>query len=201
MENEMNLEKYEGLIFDLDGTLIQSMESHCEAWIQTCRKHHIPLDAEWFNERGGIPSRKISKEIVEMFDLNASAEEITLDKVSIYERIAKPAELNSEIYNILKTLHKTKKTAIGTGGQAKHAYANLQANDILSMIDAIVTSEDVTNHKPYPDTFLVAAEKIGVDPKKCVVFEDTMIGKQAAHAAGMDCYLVTNGKISNFFPV
>ncbi|GAM66374.1 phosphatase yqaB [Vibrio sp. JCM 19236] len=63
-----------------------------------------------------------------------------------------------------------------------------------------MTATEVENHKPFPDTFLLAAEQMNIQPKDCVVFEDTLLGLQAAHAAGMDCYLVTE-KGFEFRPV
>ncbi len=62
---------------------------------------------------------------------------------------------------------------------------------MLDKLDALVTATDVENHKPHPQTFLKACEQIGLTPQECVVFEDTELGKQAAHAGGMDCIMVT----------
>ncbi len=64
----------------------------------------------------------------------------------------------------------------------------------------VVTATDVEKHKPEPETFLMAAEKMGLEPTDCVVFEDTALGKQAAHAAGMDCIMVTSEGLS-FHPL
>lgn len=68
------------------------------------------------------------------------------------------------------------------------------------MIRTIVTSDDVENHKPNPDTFLKVARQLELDPTDCVVFEDTIIGQYAATAAGMDCYMVEDGRITQFVP-
>jgi HAD superfamily hydrolase (TIGR01509 family) len=62
-----------------------------------------------------------------------------------------------------------------------------------------VTATDVSNHKPNPDTFLLAAEKLKLKPQNCVVFEDTNLGKQAAHRAGMDCIMVEGDNLV-FYP-
>ncbi|MEZ9436920.1 HAD-IA family hydrolase, partial [Vibrio atlanticus] len=72
--------------------------------------------------------------------------------------------------------------------------------DILSKLDILVTATDVKNHKPNPDTFLAACFGMGLQPKQCVVFEDTHLGKQAAHAANMDCILVVEGNTLEFYP-
>lgn len=68
------------------------------------------------------------------------------------------------------------------------------------MIRTIVTSDDVENHKPNPDTFLKVASQLELEPSDCVVFEDTIMGQHAATSAGMDCYMVENGQITKFVP-
>ncbi|MEF1340281.1 HAD-IA family hydrolase, partial [Vibrio rotiferianus] len=70
---------------------------------------------------------------------------------------------------------------------------------ILKKLNAVVTATDVENHKPFPDTFLMAADQLGLGAEECVVFEDTELGKKAAHAAGMDCVMV-EGKGLKFYP-
>ncbi|MCG3724068.1 HAD-IA family hydrolase [Vibrio cincinnatiensis] len=58
-------------------------------------------------------------------------------------------------------------------------------------LDALVTATDVANHKPHPETFLRACELLNLSPQECIVFEDTALGMQAAHAGGIDCVMVT----------
>lgn len=75
----------------------------------------------------------------------------------------------------------------------------LESKGVVSLFDTIVTSTDVINYKPEPDTFLLAAERLNIPPAKCIVFEDSELGKQAAHAAGMDCLMVI-GEQLEFYP-
>lgn len=93
-----------------------------------------------------------------------------------------------------------KKLAVGTGSQRKSAEHLLTKTDILAKLDSLVTATDVQRHKPNPDTFLDACEGMGLKPKQCVVFEDTDLGKQAAHAANMDCIMVVDGTHLAFYP-
>lgn len=69
---------------------------------------------------------------------------------------------------------------------------------LLDKLDTVVTATDVENHKPFPDTFLMAAEQLGLDASGCLVFEDTELGKRAAHAAGMDCVMVDGDELVFF---
>ncbi|WP_117232935.1 HAD family hydrolase [Vibrio maerlii] len=197
---EPNLDKYQAIIFDLDGTLVNSMVAHAAAWEQTCNKFNIPYDKEWLDELGGMPSRKVTLEIVKRYNLTIDPLNITKDKIANFEAIENKGEQIPEICNLLKEYLPSKSIGIGTGAQYRHAKEILDTTDIQNHIEVLVTSDDVENHKPYPDTFLKVAEKLNIDAKNCVVFEDTTIGRQAANRAGMDCYLVKQGKIINFYP-
>ena len=68
-------------------------------------------------------------------------------------------------------------------------------------MDAVVTAEDVVNHKPAPDTFLKAAEQMGLTADECVVFEDGQLGIKAAHNGGFDCIEVADGEFKKFYSV
>ena len=76
--------------------------------------------------------------------------------------------------------------AIATGGRAKYIRPLLERLGVADWFQAIVTSDDVKNHKPAPDTFLKAAALLGVPPEDCRAFEDTDLGMEAIRAAGMD---------------
>ena len=90
--------------------------------------------------------------------------------------------------------------SVGTGGQRRLSWKTLEILNLKSHFDILVTTEDITYPKPHPETFLRCAEKMGIEPKFCHVFEDGDLGIQAANAAGMistlvtDYYTVTIGK-------
>jgi HAD superfamily hydrolase (TIGR01509 family) len=87
-------------------------------------------------------------------------------------------------------MHGKKPLAVASGGGRKAVTSTLESLGIITLFDAIVTSEDYSNGKPAPDPYLTAARLLGVDPSECLVFEDTEIGRQSAYAAGMECVLV-----------
>ena len=105
----------------------------------------------------------------------------------------------SDTANLLEANLGKKKLAVGTGSQRVSAVKLLTRVNMLDKLDALVTATDVENHKPHPQTFLTACELLGLEPQECVVFEDTDLGKQAAHAGGMDCIMVTEHGLQ-FFP-
>ena len=84
--------------------------------------------------------------------------------------------------------------AVASGGGRLSVHKTLKSLGLLELFDTIVTSEDYKNGKPSPDPYLEAARRLGVEPTGCLVFEDTEIGRQSAHAAGMSCVLVESRK-------
>jgi beta-phosphoglucomutase-like phosphatase (HAD superfamily) len=116
-----------------------------------------------------------------------------------FDEIEYHGDIIAHTFQVLKSAQGLFRTAIGTGSQRNNAMRLLEERDLLPLLQAIVTATDVTKYKPNPDTFLLAAEKLSLSPELCAVFEDTELGKQAAHAAGMDCFLVV-GESFEFHP-
>lgn len=186
----MNLDKYSGLIFDMDGTLIDTMPSHLDAWNLTAQHFGFPFDRQWMNSLGGMPSPKITLEVNKRFGLTLEAAEVASFKMARFSEIEDKGKPISLTVDLVKQWHGKKPMAIGTGSQRVSAVTLLEDNQLLHFFEAVVSATEVTQHKPNPDTFLLAAKSIEMSPDECVVFEDTELGKQAAHAAGMDCIMV-----------
>ncbi|PSW09968.1 beta-phosphoglucomutase family hydrolase [Photobacterium sanctipauli] len=195
----MNLDAYKGIIFDMDGTLVDSMPAHLKAWEQTCAIHEIPFDETWFYSLGGMPTVKTAQEINRRFKQNFDVNRLAETKCKFFDEIEFKGEIIESSYNVLLAHKVDKKIAVGTGCRRFNAEPLLTDTGILPMLDALVTADDVVNHKPNPDTFLEAAKRIGIEPKDCIVFEDTELGKTAALAAGMDCIMVIDGELEGLY--
>lgn len=89
--------------------------------------------------------------------------------------------------------------AVGTGTRTANATRILKEKGLIDYIDALVTADDVTRHKPNPDTFLEAARKLELKAEDCLVFEDGQLGIKAALRGGFDCIEVKDNEMINYF--
>jgi HAD superfamily hydrolase (TIGR01509 family) len=117
-------------------------------------------------------------------------------KESLYHSFLPEVQPIVEVVSIARSMHGKKPMAVASGGGRRSVHATLQGLGLIQLFDTIVTSEDYINGKPSPDPYLEAARRLGVDPSGCLVFEDTEIGRQSAHAAGMECVLVPARKMT-----
>ncbi|MDG3085231.1 beta-phosphoglucomutase family hydrolase [Vibrio hannami] len=196
----IDLSKYKGLIFDMDGTLLDTMPFHLDAWELTAKAFDIPFDRTWIHSMGGMPSPKITLEVNARYDLDLDPQEVAGYKMARFAEMDGSGEVIPHTYEVLKSAQGNYKTAIGTGSPRQNAMRLLEGQNLVPMFNTIVTSSDVENHKPNPDTFLLAANRMDIAPSECVVFEDTELGKQAAHSAGMDCIMVVGNEFE-FYPL
>ncbi len=184
MELHVNPEA-RALIFDLDGTLSNSLPVHIATWNKIGEKYGFKFDPQILLELTGRPTIEFAKRIVEQYGLDEKPENIVkLKQQSFWDssQLLKPVE---EIIAIVKTYHNKLPMSVGTGASRRSAEVQLKALDIARYFDFIVSAEDVTNHKPEPETFLECARLMNVEPSLCQVFEDGELGITAAKKAGM----------------
>ena len=187
--------KYEAIIFDLDGVVVSTDNCHYEAWKQLADEEGIYFDRK-INERLRGVSRMESLEIVlERAEKSYSDDE----KMEMAERkngyykelitkLDKTAILDGAEEFIKDAKAKGVKVAIGSS--SKNTIAILTQVGLLETFDKIADGNDIKNSKPAPDVFLKAAEKLGIEPDKCLVVEDADAGVEAALAANMDVIAV-----------
>jgi beta-phosphoglucomutase-like phosphatase (HAD superfamily) len=178
---------YEGMIFDCDGTLTDSMPLHYRAWHRTMREHGIEFDEDHFYRLGGMPTNRIIELLSDQHGVQVDPQVAGPQKEAAFEDLIDELSGKADVIAAVSALHGRMPLAVASGGFFPAITAQLRRLEIVSMFDAIVTAEDTERHKPEPDVFLEAARRLGVEPTRCLVWEDSPLGFQAASAAGMDC--------------
>ncbi len=174
-----------GLIFDIDGTICDTMPVHFIAWRETAAEQGIEFTIELFLEVTGIPALQTSQYLKDKFSADFDVIEFTRLKEERFEQNMHKAKPIEPVVKIIRENKGKLPMACGTGGSQYLAWKTLEIAGVKDCFEHVVAAEDVINHKPFPDTFLKAAELIGVHPSDCEVFEDGQLGLQAAESAGM----------------
>ncbi len=183
---------YGGYIFDLDGTLVDSMATHYRAWRWALAQHGAPAEVfRWreFVSHGGMAAPDIVSEINTRYGLSMPPLEVAEMKRQRYAYLLENEKLPiiEETVGLVCRLKEAGiPYAIGTGSWPEGARATLRSAGIEELFSIMVTPPDVQHGKPAPDIFLLCAQRMGVKPQDCVVFEDAQPGIDAARAAGMD---------------
>ena len=198
--NYSEIKNYKGLIFDLDGTLINSMPYHALAWKQVAYEHGFDIDVNDIYAMGGSASRDIAAFYKNKGEPVGDIDEYVKRKIAIFQENIPKIEVFQKIFNELKEAKSLGiRIAIGTGTRTANATRILKEKDLFDYIDALVTADDVTRHKPNPDTFLVAAKRLELEPQDCLVFEDGQLGIKAALRGGFDSIEVKDNEMINYF--
>lgn len=189
-----------GLIFDLDGTLADTMPIHFIAWKNAAARYGIDFTTELFAQLAGIPLYPTVEKLNQIFGKNIDPKEMgDLKEAEFEENMHQTPEIKI-VTDLVRAHHGKIPMAVGTGGARRLALKTLEIIGLQNYFDVLVTSEDVNHFKPNPETFVKCAELMGVAPTDCEVFEDGVLGIQAAQTAGMmvvdvtKYYEVTIGK-------
>jgi beta-phosphoglucomutase family hydrolase len=176
-----------GLIFDLDGTLADTMPYHFRGWQVACSKYGAEIDPAFLRKYTGTPGWIIAREIIQTCGLNGNVtvEQIMNDKLAEFYRQIHLIKAIPPVVEIVKKYYGVLPMAVGTGGHREAVERTLQMTDLRKYFRIIITANDVQNFKPHPETFLKCAEQMDVEPRFIQVFEDAELGIEAARNAGM----------------
>ena len=174
-------------IFDMDGTLVDNMHVHTEAWGTLLAENGIEMDRHKFLvATAGKTNREILPTVFGEISVERT-DELARRKESLYREaylpVRKPVEGLVEFLTEAQGLGI--KMAVATASAIPNMEFILDGLDLRKFFDAVTTASDVKVGKPDPAMFLVSAEKLGVEPENCIVFEDAFGGFEAAHRANM----------------
>ena len=180
---------FDGYIFDCDGTLADTMPLHYEAWC-TALENKAEFPEALFYELGGVPAAGVIQILNERYGHNMPVEETARYIEGIFMKLIPRILPIEPVVAFVHEFYGKKPLAVASGGHRAIVVKTLTALGIADKFEAVVGAEDYARGKPAPDPFLEAARRIGVPPERCLAFEDTQIGIDAARAAGMQTVLV-----------
>ncbi|NCB58985.1 MAG: beta-phosphoglucomutase family hydrolase [Gammaproteobacteria bacterium] len=182
----MDWTPYDAVLFDLDGTISNSLQAHDLAWEHALTQFAIPYTGERMTQLGGVPIPNtveiLAKEAGMQVDVPAV---VSMRDQRFYELLPTTLSPTPLVAGVVLPFLGEKPMAVGTGCHTEMARRILAGLSLDHYLPVVVGADQVTNPKPAPDTFLLAAEKLGVKPEHCLVFEDADAGIKAAKAAGM----------------
>jgi len=173
-------------IFDFDGVLVRTMEAHFHCYRQALAESGVPIDRRQFYSQAGMTGREQIRHFAEKAG-------VKVDAAAVYERKRRiwadmdPLSMITAIdcnLALLRTLRAAGVPVAIATGSSRSSIQPILAHHRIE-VDATATADDVQHGKPAPDLFLCAAARLGVEPDACIVIEDSDVGVESAHAAGM----------------
>ncbi|GAA2390450.1 fructose-1-phosphate/6-phosphogluconate phosphatase [Nonomuraea africana] len=176
---------YAALIFDCDGTLIDTTAANESAWRTALAEWDVELDPGWYRARTGLPADALMAELTAETGRRFDRAAVRAAALDAYSRLVGTVEPHAPVVAVARAHHGRVPLAVASGGSRRGVEESLRATGLRPLFDAVVTRDDVRYGKPSPDVYLLAAERLEVDPVGCVAYEDTDEGAAAALAAGM----------------
>jgi beta-phosphoglucomutase family hydrolase len=174
-----------GLIFDCDGTLVDTMPLHYIAWKQAMAEIGIDFPEDRFYSFAGKPTVTIIETLCREQNIVCDPQLVAEEKERLFLENLESLE---PVHSVIEIVHRERgkrKLAVASGGWRDIVKRSLAVLHLDTLFDTIVGADDVVHGKPAPDVFLKAAEQLGLQPEQCLVYEDGDLGIEAAHAAGM----------------
>jgi beta-phosphoglucomutase family hydrolase len=183
--------EFDGYIFDCDGTLADTMPLHFRAWTRIVAELGGSFPEELFYQTGGKPTTQILEMLRDEHGLRVDdVQKLAQRKEEYFLELIHEVKPIEAVVKIARRWSGIKPLAVASGGFHRQIELTLDALGIRSLFTAVVCVEDYARAKPFPDPFLEAARRLKVPPADCVVFEDSLLGVEAAAAAGMQCVFV-----------
>lgn len=179
-------------IFDCDGTLVDSMPIHYVCWVESLRRNGatFPFTEDEFYHFAGVREQDTVVILNEQHGTNIDPDAVAETKAVLFQRRIHEVPRVHPVASFAESLHGQAPMSVASGSEAPIVHACLQGTGLFHIFHHIITPADVKRGKPAPDMFLLAAERMGVAPEDCLVFEDGRSGMEAAKAAGMEAVFI-----------
>lgn len=193
------MRKLKALLFDLDGTLINSEIIHFDCWNEILQEYGIKLTYDvWLKNYVGIPLPAKAEKLIENYNIKTPQVEIIRKKEQItIERLrAKDVDMMPYATEVLNYFSKRKlMLGLVTASSRADVEAIFERNGLDRYFDVIITRSDVKKSKPDPESYNICLNRLGILKEECVVFEDTNNGVRSAKAAGLLCFAIQNNAV------
>lgn len=177
---------FSALVFDCDGTLVDTAPAHLRALQLALEPLDLTMSPEWYYPRVGLAPDALMDEYEAQVAMRAVPRKDILERYDVVFQSTIPLIREvAVIAEIARAWHGRVPMAVASNGHRANVEATLAVTKLLPLFDFIVAAEDVERGKPEPDVFLEAARRMGVEPGRCVAFEDSNEGLEAARRAGM----------------
>ena len=174
----------QALLFDCDGTLVDTLSLYQVCWHQTFGRYGFDMSDEWFKQRVGYDLHTLISMAFPEGDEDF-LEKVKSEGMNMFYSSTHLLEPLEHVVDVARRYHGRIPLAVVSGGLGHAVRESLAAVGITSLFDVIITLEDVETTKPAPDAYLLAIEKLGVDAGRCVAYEDSTVGMESASAAGI----------------
>lgn len=181
---------FDAFLFDLDGTVADTIPFHYRSWILALRDYDCPFPPEMFDAMNGLTFPRTVEILNEKYARSMPVDDVVKAKEKIYLDLLPGLRAVPDVLDVIDQHRGRAPFAIVSGSPRSGIDATLRLLGLADRFEAIVGQEDYVNGKPNPEPFLVAAKKLGKEPTRCLVFEDADAGVEAARAANMKCVRV-----------
>ena len=178
---------FQAFLYDCDGTLADNMKAHTSSYVEVAKSHYgIDLDGSIIDELAGWPTIQVCEEIGRRYKTSFDAQQFATRKSELFydKYIDQTRPVDFVLQHLIDHAGKVR-IGVVSGGRRITVTKTLGILGISALVEVMVCAGETERGKPFPDPFLKAAEALGVDPTRCMVFEDGDAGVQAAIAAGM----------------
>ena len=175
-------ENTRAILFDCDGTLVDTMPVHREVWHQLLLRYDFVITDEWWEEWANLPLLPMVQMAIPGAT-SALADELNVEAMEMYNELLHKLEPLEHVIDVARAYHGKLPLAVVTGGYRDVVVPSLDVAGITHLFDWIVTADEVIHSKPAPDLYTLAMSRLGVAPEHCLVYEDSEIGMTSARGA------------------
>ncbi|MDD7971935.1 HAD family hydrolase [Roseinatronobacter alkalisoli] len=183
------------LIFDCDGTLLLTADIHFTAISTALDNQGVTIEKDWYLRQSGLSRLDLVKKVALETGAVLDVARFCRESIGATVALAHCARPNPPVVALARDRSNSMPKALATNSELPIVTAFLHATRLSECFDVVVTREDVSQPKPHPAIFLLAARQLGIDPQHCLVFEDSPEGLAAADSAGMKSIDVNNTDI------